>query len=241
MNRVWQFRLCAFGVHLLCSALIASGVFWLLYGLWYPEPLFAIASGKPLFLLMVGCDVVLGPMLTLVVFNINKPHRELRRDIGIIALVQLTALIYGAHVMYAARPVYIVYNVGQFNVVQAQMITDAAYRKMPSGITVNPLLGPEWIGAVLPTDTKRQNAVLFSAVSGGPDVYQLPEFFVPYVQVKHEIAKRALTPHEFIRRYGGNLASLQAILAKHNAPGKDHGLMPVLLRGAYAVAWRRSR
>jgi len=32
------------------------------------------------------------------------------------------------------------------------------------------------------------------------------------------------------------LASLQAILVKHNAPGKDLGLMPVLLRGAYAVA-----
>jgi len=41
------------------------------------------------FLLMLGVDVVLGPLVTLVVFNTRKPRAELVRDLAVVVLVQL--------------------------------------------------------------------------------------------------------------------------------------------------------
>lgn len=236
MKQTWRFRLRAAGVHLACSAIIAGCVFGVLYGLWYPPPLFSVAGGKSLFLLLVSCDVLLGPILTLIVFNVSKRRSQLFRDVGLIVLVQISALLYGTHTMYVARPVYIVYNVGQFNAVQDSMLDRSAYQKMPRSVPGVSWSGPKWIGAILPADNDERTAVMFSSAFGGPDIYQMPQYFVPYNRVKTEIANHTMTPKEFVRRYGGDLTSLQAILAKHSTPGINYGLMPIVLREGYAVA-----
>ena len=98
----WQ----AAGAHLTLSAVIGATVLAAMLFVWYPEPFFDAVGGSRLILLLVGVDVVLGPLLTLVVYNPRKPR--LRLDLSIIAVLQSAALIYGVHVMFAARPVYVV-------------------------------------------------------------------------------------------------------------------------------------
>ena len=80
-----KFRFKAFGLHVLgstCLFLLAArrAVLRLV-------SLAGLVSGRraqTIVLMMAGIDVVLGPLLTLVIANPNKPRRELARDIAII-------------------------------------------------------------------------------------------------------------------------------------------------------------
>ena len=94
----WQ----AAGTHLLVSIAIAVAVVALMLALWYPGPLFEAAGGTGLLYILVGVDVVLGPLLTLIVFKSGK--RGMKFDLAAIGLVQAAALLYGMHVVFLARP-----------------------------------------------------------------------------------------------------------------------------------------
>ncbi len=67
----------------------------LVFGLWYPYPFREISGGRELFLLIVGVDVVMGPLITLAVFNPSKSRREKILDFSLIGLLQTGALVYG--------------------------------------------------------------------------------------------------------------------------------------------------
>ena len=79
----------ASGAHLLISAAIAAAVLTLMLTVWYPPPLFEAAGGNDLALILIGVDVVIGPLLTLIVFKPGK--RGLRFDLAAIAVFQLAA------------------------------------------------------------------------------------------------------------------------------------------------------
>jgi hypothetical protein len=72
------------------SALIGATVVVVMLTLWYPRPYFDAMGGQALLALIVGVDVTLGPLLTLIVFNPKK--QELKFDLAVIAACQLTAL-----------------------------------------------------------------------------------------------------------------------------------------------------
>ncbi len=71
----------AAGIHLSISILIGLVVGALLFGVWYPPPFFHAAGADMLVLLLVGVDVVLGPLLTLIVFKSGK--RGLKFDLAL--------------------------------------------------------------------------------------------------------------------------------------------------------------
>ena len=77
-------RFTAALVHLSLSALVAAAAFTIIYFLWFPGALFGAAGGLKLFALIVGVDVALGPLLTLVVFVPGK--KGLKFDLTVIAL-----------------------------------------------------------------------------------------------------------------------------------------------------------
>ena len=109
-------RFRAAGVHLGLSALVALLAGAVVFGLWYPYPYRVISGGQSLFWLVVTVDLVLGPLLTWIVFDRRKPRAELVRDVSVIALLQLSALVYGLVSVYQARPVYLVHEVDRFRV-----------------------------------------------------------------------------------------------------------------------------
>ena len=73
---LWQSKLRAFGIHLSLSLLVAALAAVVVFGVWYPYPYRDISGGRDLFLLIVGVDVVLGPLVTFTVFNPKKSRRE---------------------------------------------------------------------------------------------------------------------------------------------------------------------
>jgi hypothetical protein len=68
----------AAGIHLAISFALALAVAALLYLLWFPPPYFIAAGATGLMLLIIGVDVIVGPALTLLVFNPAKPKRLIR-------------------------------------------------------------------------------------------------------------------------------------------------------------------
>lgn len=83
----------AAAIHLGISALVAAAVIGLMLMLWYPPPYFEAMGGETLLMLIVGCDVIIGPLITLIIF---KPHKKgLKTDLTIIGCVQVAALAYG--------------------------------------------------------------------------------------------------------------------------------------------------
>jgi hypothetical protein len=115
----WTERLFAACVHLSISLLVAIFAAALVFGVWYPYPFREISGGISLFGILVGVDVVVGPLLTGLVFNLRKPRTELRRDIAVVSFLQLGALTFGLWSMYQARPVYLVHEVDRFVTVSA--------------------------------------------------------------------------------------------------------------------------
>ena len=77
----------AAGIHLSISLAIGLLVGALLFGVWYPPPYFHAAGADELILLLVGIDIVLGPLMTLVIFRSGK--RGLKFDLTVIGLVCL--------------------------------------------------------------------------------------------------------------------------------------------------------
>src|SRR5262249_35748019 len=102
-------------IHSSISAIIAIAVGALLFGVWYPPPYFHAAGADELVLLLVGVDLAIGPLLTLIVFRPGK--WGLKFDLVAIGVLQSAALIYGMSVVLQSRPVFLVGVFDRFNLV----------------------------------------------------------------------------------------------------------------------------
>ena len=175
-----QRALRAAALHLGGSLLVAALAGALVFGLWYPYPYRELAGGRELFLLIVVVDVVCGPLLTLVLYNPAKPRAELWRDLGLVVLIQLAALGYGLHVVWQARPVYLVQEVDRFKVIGLPALEAAEVAKLPAALQPRWMGGPLTVAIRSPKDVKEKNKVLFESVEGGRDYAERPEFYLPY-------------------------------------------------------------
>jgi len=181
----------ASGLHLAISAAIATGGLLLMLGLWYPGPLFKAAGGSGLLMLLAGVDVIAGPLITLIIFRSGK--RGLKFDLAVIAAVQLTALLYGLHVVYLARPVFFVFVKDRFDVATAVDLKDEDLAKAKfAQFRALPLGGPRLAAAVMPEDPAEHNRAVFDAFAG-KDLYQSPEYYVPYDGQRKQVLAKAYT------------------------------------------------
>jgi len=192
--------------------------------IWYPDPFFDAIGAGGLVLILTGVDVVMGPLITLIVFNRKKP--ELKRDLTIVVLLQLLALAYGIHVVFAARPVYAVYNVDRFDMVVASEIDPSELKKAkrPEFGSL-PLWGPKFIAAKLPKDRTEYRDLLFSAVAGNADVYQLPRYYVPYIDMMTSARDQA-KPLSTLRKKSNADALIEEFVAKKGRKESELGYVP---------------
>ena len=105
-------RFGAFGIHLGISALIFIGLAYLVLFQWYPDMFFTTDGGWQGIRIIILVDMVLGPLLTLIVFKPGKPG--LKFDLTCIGVFQLVCLAAGTYLVYNERPLAMVYVDGQF-------------------------------------------------------------------------------------------------------------------------------
>jgi hypothetical protein len=169
-----QFRLKAFSLHLLASATALTLILGSLYLGWYRWPGWYLADATQVVLVMICVDVVLGPMLTFIIANKNKSRRELTRDIGIIVVVQLCALVYGSVSLWNGRPLYYVFSEDSLSLKQAY---DIDVEQANLGRRQNAELAPHWYS--LPRWVFVAPSIA-SAAAKGDDVTAMPKFYRPW-------------------------------------------------------------
>ncbi|WP_221799358.1 hypothetical protein [Oceanobacter mangrovi] len=116
-------RYQAFGIHFGLSLLIFLGLVALVFTVWYPGVLFDADNGWQQALLMIaGVDLVLGPLLTLLVYNPAK--KSLKMDLSIIAAFQFCALVGGIYTVNSARPVglYVAFPPAGYEILYARSL-----------------------------------------------------------------------------------------------------------------------
>jgi hypothetical protein len=116
-------RFAASGLHFLVSLSVFSLLVGILLQFWYPNPYFSASGGWQGLRLVAAVDLVLGPLITLVIFNPKKSRRELSLDIGVVVLIQMAALLWGIKAVYEQRPVAVVFVDTSFYTVPAAAIT----------------------------------------------------------------------------------------------------------------------
>lgn len=181
-------RLRAAAIHLGASVVVAGLSSLLVFWLWYPVPFNDISGGKDLFILLVSVDLVLGPFLTLLIFNKRKPVKELRVDIFLVVLMQLLALTYGLWTVFSARPVYLVHEVDRFRVISASDIDPADLPQALPQFQDLPLYGIELIG-VREAKTPEEKLYSLDEALAGKDVSQRPAWWQPLGKAHMEIMR----------------------------------------------------
>ena len=177
----------AFLVHLSLSALIVGSVCATIFLVWYPEPYFAAKGAWSVLRILVGVDLVLGPALTLILFRPGKPG--LLFDLMVIAVIQLSALIYGTTVIYQERPYFNVFTVDRFEVLPRNAVDPALID--PEKFGEKPFAGPLLVVAVLPEDQQDMQRLLEEVLfEGKPDLERRPEFWEPYSQRSGDVLAR---------------------------------------------------
>ena len=209
----WADRLRASGIHLGISLTIAVMAAALVFGVWYPYPYSEISGGRELFLLVVTVDVILGPLITLAVFNREKPRTELRRDLACVGLIQLAALVYGLWTVAVARPVHLVFEIDRFRVVHAIEIEPELLNRAPKDINVMPWTGPSLLSVRAFKDSNESFDATMAALKGA-NIAARPDLWQSYAAGVPDVLKAAKAVADLKTRFPQQAANIDQVLQK---------------------------
>ena len=223
-------RARAAGIHLLISAAVAAVPAALVFGVWFPGIYRQVAGGRDLFILITSVDVVLGPLLTFAVFNLKKGWPHLRRDLAVIGVIQLAALVYGLVAVYDARPVAMVFETDRFRVITvAQVELDELPQARPEYRQL-PLTGPWLLGARAPTAGDEANDALFKGLRG-IDRAQRPKFWQPYADSTADALARARPLATLLAKHPALAGDVKAELQSLKVDEASAKFLPLIGRG----------
>ncbi len=213
--------------HLAVSVLIAALCAGLVFGVWYPYPYSQLAGGRELFMIVVVVDVIIGPLLSLVVFNPAKPRRELWRDLGIIFVIQAAALGYGLHSVAQARPVYLAFEADRFRVVAVPDIDMGALGDAPPSLRDLSWTGPKPLGVrLLANDDPQYLKSLQLAFEGLHPAFR-PQRWVEYDTQRSQAIAAAKPLAELKRKQAAQAAMIEREVAKLGLKETDLGYLPL--------------
>ena len=227
----WHGRLKAAGIHLVISLAIAALAALLVFFVWYPYPYREISGGRELFLLVVVVDVVMGPLMTLAVFNLAKPRKVMRRDLAVIGLLQLAALVYGLWIVAVARPVHLVYEIDRFRVVHAVDIEPVLLKRAAPELQQLPLMGPTLLSVREFTDSKESFDATMAALQGS-SLGARPDLWQSYEKAKPQIIAAAKPVAELKNRFPAHLNDIEAAM-KSVPSNTSVGYIPLVSRATF--------
>ncbi|HID49616.1 MAG TPA: hypothetical protein EYP40_08420 [Chromatiales bacterium] len=157
----------AFAIHFGISLVIFLVLAWFIIVKWYPIPFFSTDGGWQGIRIVAAVDLILGPLLTLIVYKHGKPGLKL--DLTLIGLAQAMALTWGVWVTYHERPVALVYTINHFTPVTAYQMSDVGYdlNQLGNFGTQNPV--PIYVD--IPTDPDGQQDYLRESLRLGIPLY----------------------------------------------------------------------
>jgi hypothetical protein len=226
-------RLRAALTHLAATAAVALVSATLVFYVWYPSPFEQISGGADLFKLIVLCDIVLGPLLTLIIFNPKKSRSTLIRDLSVICSVQLVALLYGVWAMFIARPVYVSFEKDSFRVVHANEVVNRQRPDQWDSTLSYPLAGPKPISLRPFKDQKELFAVSDDEINAGIKLSFRSELWQPYDADHLGIILASKPIAELLARKPDMANQLQVAIKQTQFQTNDIRYLPIVSRDKY--------
>ena len=185
--------------HLLLSLGMALASAAVVFGLWYPSPYRQLLDVHHIFVLVLAVDVVCGPLLTLVLASPKKSRRERWLDFSLVGAIQLAALAYGMHSVWAARPVALVFEVDRLSVVTAnEVLHDGLPKALPEFRDL-PFAGVLKAGTRKPANGAEMMRSLDLSLGGVPLAAQ-PDWWQPWADSLPAMRQRAKPLAELMAR-----------------------------------------
>jgi hypothetical protein len=215
----------AAGIHLAISFAVTCAVIAVMFFLWYPVPYFQAMGGGGLLMLVTGIDVVLGPLITLIIFKPKK--KSLKFDLMCVAIVQVAALAYGVAIMFQARPVYMVFNKDRFDVIIAadmdakemSKVTDAAFKSLS-------LNGPQTVSLDTSTDITEVQRIVDSGINSRA----FSQYYVAYESSAKSAAAASQSFAQTQRIKPAAAEKLKAFLTSKSLDENKVGFLPLYTR-----------
>jgi hypothetical protein len=210
-------KLSAMLMHLLASSLLVGSILAIVLFAWYPPPYFQALDAWNVVKLLIGIDLILGPILTFIVFRPKKP--TLVMDLSVIAAVQLAALFYGAGVVYQERPSFMVFSGNRFEIF-ARRDVDLGQLTDPQ-LAEKPLRGPRLLVAPMPDDPAARAQLIGDMLAGKQaSLHFEPMFWKPFDEGR-ELAIAEAQPLARLAAIDGDAARRVARATKRHAGGEQ--------------------
>ncbi len=228
----WKDRLRASGIHFCISLAVALLAALLVFMVWYPYPYREISGGRELFLILVSVDVVLGPLITLMIFNRAKPRRELVRDLVIVGLIQLSALAYGMWTVFVARPVHLVFEFDRFRVIHAVDVPVELMGQAPPELKSLPLFG-QTVLAVRPFRTAQEQYEATMAALQGVHLGARPDLWQAYPQARMRVLLAAKPAAQLKERFPEQTDLIDVAIERTGDSAESVVFLPMVGRDKY--------
>lgn len=168
----------ALAAHIGFSLVLVGAAVALMWFRWFPEPLFHTDGAGIGLKLIVLVDLVLGPVLTFIVFDRRKSRRALATDLTAILTLQLAGYAYGIHAIHAVRVQAVAYDQGIFYTVtpsafEQQNIAADGWQPLGEG-------APYLVDTRAPATPEESSGVLSFEVVAGLKPHQLHFLYRPY-------------------------------------------------------------
>lgn len=217
-------RFIASATHFFISIIIFTLFVLLLLYLWFPAPYFSASGGWQGLKIAATVDLILGPLLTLVVFNIKKPKKELVRDLSIIATIQISALVWGMATIYQQRPLMITFWDGQFHTLSADVLKMAKISQK----TLEPFGDnfPVYIYTKPPTgDTAKQKHL--NKLFAGTSANLQPELYHPLAKHYDAVFEHNIDLNQSLENNPELKNQVDTLLEKSNTKLEENYYLPL--------------
>ena len=220
-------RFKAFAIHIGISVAIILCLLVLLLCYWYKPPFFDLEDGPKAIQIIIFVDLVLGPLLTLVVFKPGKPG--LKFDMSLIALFQLSALIYGIWMVQMARPVTVLLTYDALYIASYRTIKESDIPKADIDKIIG--LEPTYFYINMPKDRPGFIATTMKAFKESRALELLYEYAEP-LSFSNETQTSAIAID--VEKYAASsdewLAVLQDFMTIHKRSFATTSFLPIIAR-----------
>lgn len=225
-------RIKACCIHFLISSFVSAGLAAFVFLIWYPYPYREISGGSELFFILVLVDIVLGPLLTFIVFSPQKKLKELRIDLLVIAVLQITAFSYGLWVVASARPVHLVFEIDRFRVVHATEIPIELLENIPAGIEALPWTGPTTL-SIRGFRSQQESSEMTLTALQGLNLASRPELWQSYESGIKDVKKTAKSLDQIQRQFPEYKSIFNQALHTSGYTVNELSVLPLVARNSF--------
>ncbi|MFK8051820.1 MAG: hypothetical protein AB8F65_02515 [Woeseiaceae bacterium] len=210
-------------IHFLFSLAVVSTLLAIIFFIWYPAPMFRINGAANILKILVGVDLVLGPMLTAYLYRPGK--KGLWIDMWFIAIVQIGALVYGATTIYQERPQFMVFSQDRYVVLAGKDVIDGTEPRQACEI-VDSL--PCRVVAIVGDSVEARSSLLEKTLKTGAELEQLAEYWQPFDKHRSKVLAKARPLQAIIDASPAVEDAVKRLSNKHDRALSDMVYVPVI-------------